>query len=212
MEAVRIGGPDHRFPLLEVAPPGVVLRVRAPVQRAADDVVAAQRHVRVVVAARLRNVNLPAARPRPVRVVDRKHPDRRPQPGARRQPRRHLDAPVPDRRARPRVDACRPDRVDDGAVGGVGAADACGPQVRVEGGGVGGAAAVSVTIVLVLVSVSVAVVRGLTEQVDRRVLRNERGVLQCGLEVQDVILDKGVFVCAGCLLELSVSARLSAKQ
>lgn len=159
-------------------PPCIGGDVRPKVQRAADDVVATG-GVRVVVAARLHDVDL--ARPRPVAVgcVLGQHPDGGPQPVALGQLRHHLHPSKLDVSARLGIDACRLDRIDDGAVSRVGRRNAAVPvRPRARAG---------------------------VQQVDDVVRVDEFLVLQRGLEVQHAILDECVLVGVGCHFELAVA-------
>ena len=109
----------QRLPLDVGAPPRVHGRRGAPVQRAADDVVAAL-GVGPVVAARLRHVDLAGRGPGPVGGVHGEQPDRGPEPVALGELGGDFDAAEFDGGAAAGVDAAGLDRVDDSAVCGVG--------------------------------------------------------------------------------------------
>lgn len=143
---------------LDVGPPeGVGQGGRAPVQRRGDDVVAALR-VRVVVSARLGQVDLARLRPLAVRVVDGHHPDGGPEPVSLRQAGGDFDAAVFDGGSQAGVEAGGEDGRDDGGV---------------AGGGVGGCYAV-------LERGGCAVARG--EEVDFGVGEEELVVLEGGFD------------------------------
>lgn len=178
VEALGVGR-VQRPPLDVGPPPGVVGRVGSPVQGAADDVVAAL-PVRVVVPARLDDVDLARERPRPVRVRDRQHPDGRPEPVARRQLGPHLDAAVGNGRALLRVDASGADGVEDGSIGDVGARHAVGEHLgRAD---------------------------ALGRQIQDVVGRQELLILQGGHDHQLPVLDEDVLLSVGGLLELAIPA------
>lgn len=109
-----------------VAPPAVVVGVRAKVQRAGNDVVPALRIPRRI-ATRFHNVNLARAGPRAVHIVSGQHPNSWPEPIASRQFGNDFHAAILDRGAGFGADAAGFDRIDNGAVGYIGSCNAISP-------------------------------------------------------------------------------------
>lgn len=166
------------LPLIVVAPPAVVVGVRAPVEGGGDDVVTTLR-IGEVVAAALDDVDLAGRGPVAVGVFDGQHPDGRPEPVAFWHLGYDFDLAVLDGGAFFSVDAGGFDGVDNGAVGGVGGGDAVHP---VGGGAEAGAG-----------------------EVDHVVLRHQILILQRRLDHQYAVLDEDVLVGVRRLLELAVS-------
>ena len=107
--------------------PRVIIRIRAPMQAAIDDVIGAER-ISVVIAPALHDVDFAARGPWAVCVAHGQHPDGGPEPVALEDAGGYFDAAEFDGGAELGVDAAGFDGLDDGAAG-----DAVAP----EGGGVG---------------------------------------------------------------------------
>ena len=178
MEAVGEGG-VQRFALDVVLPPIVESRVWSPMQRRRDNVVAALREVSVVVAARLHDIDFAGRRPGTISIFHRQHPDGRPEPIAGGELGLDFDTAVLDAGAGFGIEARGFDRVDDGAVGGVGEGDAIGPASAGAGSEF----------------IEVEDVVGL----------DEVGVLEGGFDDEHAVLNEGVFVGIGCFLKLAVA-------
>lgn len=165
-------------PLDVGSPPGIVGFVGPPVQCTGDDVVSSL-PIRVVVAARLDNVNLSRLGPVTIFVLDRQHPNGRPEPIARRESCRDFDPTILDGGTFLSVDTARLDRRDDGAVGEIGDS----------------------------MTIHVYIRRAIGE-VDLAVGVDQVLVLQCGLDVQFSAFDEYVLIGGGGLLELAIAAKL----
>jgi len=149
--------------LVVVEPPTIVGRVGTPVESAAHDIVAAL-SVGVVVSAGLHDINFTRTRPGTVYIVLGQHPDGGPQPVTLRELGLDLDATELDGCTTLGANASGLDGVDNGTVGGVGAGNTVGPDIRRAG--------------------------AVCEQVDDVVLLNELCVLKSGLQVEHAILNE----------------------
>jgi len=165
-------------PLGVGAPPGVVGRVRTPMQGTAHDVVAALGVV-VVVSARLHDVDLSGLRPGAIRVVDGQHPDCGPEPVAVRNHGFDFDTAIFDRTLLLQVEAAGFNGLHDGAVGDVCGSDTVGPNVTAAD--------------------------ALFEKVDDRIMSDERLVLEGGFDDHHAIFYEDVLIGHGGLLELAVA-------
>lgn len=162
-----------------VTPPSVIVRVRPPMERTADDVVSAL-SVCVIVSARLHNIDLTRLRPWSVCVFHWQHPDRRPKPIARWQVRFDFNPAKLDTCTFLGIDTSRVDRVDDRAVREVGADDAIRPLVRRAD--------------------------ALLEEVGEGfVVFNDTRILDGGLDPEHSVFDECVLVSDRGLLELTIS-------
>lgn len=164
-----------------VLPPCVVVGVRSPVECRRDNVVTTLR-VGVVVTAGLHQVNLTRRRPWAVGVVDRHHPNGRPEPVTCGQLGLDLDAAVLDRSTSLRANATRLDRIDDSAVCGVSDSHTVRPEIRRTA--------------------------SVLEQVDDIVRLHQLRVLEGWLDLHHSVLNEDVLIRVGRPFELAVSGYL----
>lgn len=157
-------------------PPCVVGYVRAPVESAGDNVVAAH-GVAVIVSPAFRNVDFTAGGPVAVGVVDGQEPDGGPQPVAFWHHRCDFHAPVFYGGTFQGIDTAGLGGGNDGAVGGV-----CDSVTCVEVGRCASSAEGEV------------------------VVRCYEGfVLKSGFDDEFAVLNKDIFFCAGCFIEFAIA-------
>lgn len=161
-------------------PPSVISRVRPPVKGRRSNVVAAL-GIGVVVTTRLHDINFSRGGPGTIGVIDRQHPDGRPQPVAYRHLCSDFNTAILDFCSLECVDAAREGRRDNArvAVGGVGGRDAA---VVVLGG-----------------------TGAIFKEIDDVVLLNEISALDGCLDHEVAILDENVAIATSGLFKLAIA-------